>query len=309
MNSNPKIIFMGTPEFAVPTLKALNEKYGVDTVVTVPDKAQGRGRKLAPSPVKEYALEQKIPVLTPDSLKDPEFEKVIIDIDADIIVVLAFKILPEGIFTRSKLGTFNIHGSLLPKFRGAAPINWAIIKGEKETGLTSFLLRQKVDTGDILLNKRIDIVKGMTAGDLHDALMPLAAELSIETVELLMSGEYEASKQDNNMATPAPKLFRENCVIDWHTPAVDLMNFIHGTSPIPASWTNWKGKRLKIFRVNIEESLNKDSGYFVIENNNLFVQCGDKALRLTEIQLQGKGKMKTSDFLLGYRGETEGRFK
>lgn len=303
------IIFMGTPEFAVPTLEKLNEHFDVKAVVTVPDKPQGRGLKLVPSPVKIKAEELNIPILQPEKLKDEEFINQIKEINPDIICVVAFRILPRDVFIIPKLGTFNIHGSLLPKFRGAAPINWAIINGEKVTGLTSFLIQDKVDTGDILIKRELEIKPSFTAGDLHDLLMPISADLAVETCNLLISGEYQALMQNHEEATAAPKLFAENLKINWASNSLELKNLIHGTSPIPCSWTLWNDKKLKIYRVEISEKSNKlQPGEFVIINNSLLVGTNDFALELSEIRPEGKKTMRTIEFLRGYRGESSGKF-
>jgi methionyl-tRNA formyltransferase len=304
----PKVIFMGTPEFAVPTLEKLNEKYGIGLVVTVPDKAQGRGLKLMPSAVKEKAIELEIPVLQPESLKSEDFIRTVSEFNPDIIVVLAFRILPEEVFTLAKVGSFNIHASLLPAYRGAAPINWAIINGEKKTGLTSFLLEKKVDTGSILLSKEFEIPDGFTAGDLHNALMPLSAELAIETCELLLSGNYQLIPQDESKASKAPKIFPEDCKIDWSLPAEKIRNFIHGTSPTPGAWTIWDDKRLKILRARISGNKEGIAGFFVIENSQFMVFCGEDAIIIDELQAEGRKPMKIKDFLNGYKGENQGIF-
>ncbi|MCX7736418.1 MAG: methionyl-tRNA formyltransferase [Candidatus Kapabacteria bacterium] len=304
----PKIIFIGTPEFAVPTLEKLHQTYGISLVVTVPDKAQGRGLKLMPSAVKQKAVELGIPISQPESLKSEEFIKILSDIKPDIIVVLAFRILPEEVYTLSKLGTFNIHASLLPAYRGAAPINWAIINGEKKTGLTSFLLEKKVDTGSILLTKEFEIPEGFTAGDLHDALMPLSADLAVETCELLLSGNYQLIPQDDSKASKAPKIFPEDCKIDWSLPANQVRNFIHGTSPIPGAWTIWDDKRLKIFRAKVTDYKEGIAGFFIIENSQFIVFCGEDAIIIEELQPEGRKPMKIKDFLNGYKGEKQGIF-
>jgi methionyl-tRNA formyltransferase len=317
----PSIIFMGTPEFAVPSLELLHREYGVKAVVTVPDKQQGRGMKMQPSPVKQKAIELNIPVLQPEKLKNEEFLIELTKLKPDIIVVIAFKILPKEIFDIPSIAIFNIHPSLLPKYRGAAPINRTIINGDKETGLTSFIVQLKIDTGDILFQKKYQIHDGFTAGDLHDFLMPEAAQMTIETCRLLLSGDYTPLKQDDTLATPAPKIFTENCKIDWNESAEKLKNFIHGVSPFPGAWTIWEGKRLKILRVkyNINtnetqtltgsQSLSNNAGSYLIENKNFIVYCGNDFIILTEIQPEGKKAMMAEDFLRGYRGKMNGKFE
>ena len=299
---------MGTPEFAVPSLVRLHEEFGVKAVVTVPDKPMGRGKKLHASAVKKKALELNIPVLQPEKLKDPDFIEEFGKLEPDIICVVAFRILPEEVYSAAKTGAFNIHASLLPKYRGAAPINWAIINGEEETGLTSFLLKKKVDTGDIIMQHTVKIPENATAGDLHDIMMPEAARIAAATTKILIKGEYAPVPQDSGAATPAPKLFREQCDIKWEGHARDIRNFIHGVSPIPGAWTTWNGEMIKIFRVEYSACGNGEPGVYWIEGDSFFVHCGKGIIKLKEIQLAGKRKMKTEDFLAGYRGAKKGKF-
>lgn len=301
-----KIIFMGTPEFSIPSLKAVFEKYGVEAVVTVPDKPKGRGRKLQGSPVKEFAVEHDIEVLQPDSLKDELFIDRIKEINPDIICVIAFRILPEEVYSLAKTASFNIHGSLLPKYRGAAPINWAIINGEKETGLTSFVLQKKVDTGDILLKESIGVVENMTAGELHDKLMVIASGLTIDTIELLKNGDYQTIGQDDEKASPAPKIFKDDCLIKWGNDSEQVKNFVHGLSPYPAAWTIWNGKTLKVLRVKHSDRKLENVSEFLIIDGKLFVMCADFCLEIIEIKPEGKRNMMVSEYLKGYRGESSG---
>lgn len=244
---------MGTPEFAVPTLEKINEIYGVKAVVTVPDKERGRGRKVSYSAVKEKAVELGIDVLQPEKLKDEDFIEKIKSYNPDIICVIAFRILPEEVYSIAKIASFNIHGSLLPKFRGAAPINRAIMAGEKKTGLTSFILKKIVDTGDILLKSEVDVTDNMTAGELHDLMMPLAAELSVKTIDLLKSGNYSPLMQNDEEASPAPKIFREECKLDISKNVLDGKNFIHSLSPYPAAFIEINDIEIKLLRVEISE--------------------------------------------------------
>ncbi len=302
------IIFMGTPEFAVPTLERLHEEFGVKAVVTVPDKPMGRGKKLHASAVKKKAMEMNIPVLQPEKLKDQDFTEEFRNLQPDIICVLAFRILPEEVYSAAKTGAFNIHASLLPKYRGAAPINWAIINGEEETGLTSFLLKKKVDTGDIIMQHTIKIPENATVGDLHDIMMPEAARIAVATTKLLLKGEYVPVPQDSGEATPAPKIFREQCEINWDGHARDIKNFIHGVSPVPGAWTIWDGEIFKIFRTEYSACGNGEPGVFWIEDDSFFVNCRKGIIKLKEIQIPGKRKMKTEDFLAGYRGPKKGKF-
>jgi methionyl-tRNA formyltransferase len=300
-----KVIFMGTPEFAVPTLKALAEHCNVVSVVTVADKEQGRGRKIQASPVKEEALELGIRCHQPLSLKDPDFIETIKCEDADIICVVAFRILPEAVYTLAKIASFNIHGSLLPKYRGAAPINHAIINGECKTGLTSFILKKQVDTGDILLRFETELDPDTRAGELHDKLMMEAPKLAIQTCELLASGNYTPLQQDESVACPAPKIFRETCKIDLTMPAQKLRNFIHGLSPHPGAWALLDAKTFKILHVRItdEKSESANVGKLEFEKSSLKLNTIDYKLEILEVQAEGKRAMSAKDFLSGWRGE------
>lgn len=316
MDKKLNIIFMGTPKFAVPALRAVHSKYGVKAVVTATDKPKGRGHLLLPSDVKAVAIELDIPVLQPEKFKDENFLNQLKSLEPDIIIVVAFRILPPEVYTMPKIGCFNIHGSLLPKYRGAAPINWSIVGGEKLTGLTSFLLQEKVDTGDILLQRVIPVPDGTTAGDLHDLLMPVSADLATDTVELLLKGNYKLLTQNDGEATPAPKIFTETVKIDWSANAETVRNRIQGFSPVPGAWTMWNGKKFKILRAdytlcNCQASdifSGKDFGEFLITKESFLVRCGIGHIRITELQLEGKKVMKTADFLRGYKGESSGKF-
>lgn len=305
---NPRIIFMGTPEFAVPSLEKIFNEFGVEAVVTVPDKPKGRGLKLVHSPIKEMALELGIPVLQPDSLKDESFLQTIREIMPDIIVVIAFRILPKELYTIPHIASFNIHGSLLPKYRGAAPINHAIINGEKVSGLTSFVLQDKVDTGNILLQRKVDIHNDMTAGDLHDLLMWVSAELSCDTINLLLEGNYQALAQDDLLASPAPKLFKDNTRIDWNNPAESIYNFVRGLAPYPTAWTLFEGNALKISKISILESKSLRVGEYKIDKQGFLVGCQDRDISLEILQAQNKRSMSFVDFLNGYRGIDNGYF-
>ncbi len=308
MSGDKNIIFMGSPDFSVPSLEAVHNEFGVKAVVTVPDKPKGRGRKLQPSPVKQKAEEHRIPVMQPEKLKDEKFIEEFSTYEPDIIVVVAFRILPPEIYEQARIGAFNIHASLLPKYRGAAPVNWAIINGETTTGVTSFLLQRKVDTGEILLQDSIDIPENTTAGDLRDMLMPKAAEMSVDTCRLLISGNYKTYPQDDSKAAPAPKIFTEECEINWNQHARNLSNFINGVSPIPGAWTNWEHKRLKILRSAYSSCGVGVPGEFAIHGINMTVQCGKGKISVLELQLQGKKPMKIQEFLQGWRGEKKGKF-
>lgn len=301
------IIFMGTPEFAVPTLEKINEIYGVKAVVTVPDKERGRGRKVSYSAVKEKAVELGIDVLQPEKLKDEDFIEKIKSYNPDIICVIAFRILPEEVYSIAKIASFNIHGSLLPKFRGAAPINRAIMAGEKKTGLTSFILKKIVDTGDILLKSEVDVTDNMTAGELHDLMMPLAAELSVKTIDLLKSGNYSPLMQNDEEASPAPKIFREECKLDISKNVLDGKNFIHGLSPYPAAFIEINDIEIKLLRVEISE-IKIEKGSYLIDKEFL-IGLNDGSLKILELKPQGKSNMNYKDFLNGWRGDKTGYLK
>ncbi|MCL2039994.1 MAG: methionyl-tRNA formyltransferase [Bacteroidetes bacterium] len=312
------IIFMGTPEIAVPTLEKLNQKYKISAVVTMPDKPQGRGKKIIPSPVKIKAIELGLNILQPEDLKDNNFIKKIEDLNPDIIVVFAFRYLPKEVYTIAKF-TFNIHTSLLPQYRGAAPINWAIINAETLTGMTSFLLNEKIDNGDIILQKRIVIPYNATAGDLTNIMMTEAPDFAIETCEALISNNYELTSQSDVFEFPAPKLFKENLEIRWTEHAISVVSFINGCSPVPCAWTTWDGKTIQILRAKIPTSIEiiecdndviklKNPGDFCIIDKKLFVSCAVGIAEIIEIKLENKKALSIKDFLNGYRGEKCGKF-
>lgn len=304
--SRPKIVFMGTPEFSVPTLKSLHEKYDIPVVVTVPDKPKGRGQKMMPSPVKAAAEGLGIRVLQPVSLKDKDFINELKDINADLFCIVAFRILPKDVFTLPKIASFNVHTSLLPKYRGAAPINWAIIKGEKKSGVTSFILDENIDTGNIVGTREVPIGESMTAGELHDELMPLAAELAVETCEQLLSGNYQLLKQNDSLATLAPKIFREDCRIDFNMDGQDLKNFINGMSPIPGAWTEFDGRKVKLLKSEFYEENHTKPKHYLIKNDNFLLQTATGTVKVLVIQPEGKKVMQIRDFLAGFRGNKEG---
>ena len=302
------IVFMGTPDFAVPALESLHREFGVKAVVTNPDKAQGRGLKLTASAVKKAAVGLDIPVMQPLSLRSADFFDELQSLEPDIICVIAFKILPKSIYGIASKGTFNVHGSLLPKYRGAAPIQWSIINGEKETGVTTFLLNDTVDTGNILLQKRISIAENMTYGELYGAMMPMAADIAVETTSLLLSGNYSALAQDDNLSCPAPKIFREQCGIDWGLSAEKATHFIHGVSPIPGAWTYFPAGTMKIFKSQLSDK-QVPQGTYCIDENRLYIGCADNSIEVLELQIEGKPRMAVQQFLHGYRGGKIGSVK
>lgn len=298
---------MGTPEFAVPSLNILLENgYDIPAVVTVPDKKKGRGLKESYSEVKAFALEKGLEVLQPEKLKDEVFVKQLTEIQPDLIVVVAFRILPREVYTIPKLGSFNLHASLLPKYRGAAPINWAIINGEEEGGVTTFFLQDKVDTGNIILQKKVRIDEDETAGTLHDKLSFIGKEAVLETVQKIESDSVQVSPQDDTLASPAPKIFKEDCKIDWNLPAEKIYNFTRGLSPYPTAWTTLDGAIMKIYLAGMAEiQSDGEPGSVQIEGKNIFVNTADKKLEITELQLEGKKRMFAPDFVNGLR-EKEG---
>ncbi len=296
---------MGTPEFAIPSLKILLEnQYEVMAAVTAPDKPRGRGQRLSSPPVKEFASKHSLAVFQPLSLKDKEFVNQIVQLSPDLIAVVAFRILPREVFEIPRYGSFNLHASLLPKYRGAAPINWAIIKGEKETGVTTFLLQEKVDTGSIILQARVKIGEDETAGELHDRLAAVGAEIVLQTVRLIELGKAKPHAQDESLASPAPKIHREMCRIDWAKTAQEVHNFVRGLSPDPCAFTFHNGKLLNIYRtkktgVKVHEA---SPGLVVSKTDKeLQVVTEDEALAIEELQQGGKKRMQIEEFLRGYR--------
>ena len=302
---------MGTPEFAVPSLTILlDNHYNVPAVVTAPDKPRGRGQQLSPTPIKNVALQHKLPVLQPSILNDPDFVTAIRNLHPDLIVVVAFRILPKEVFTIPKLGSFNLHASLLPKYRGAAPINWAIINGETETGVTTFLLQEAVDTGNILLQARTPIAPSDDAGTMHDKLAEIGAEIVLHTVRLIEQGKAAPKAQDNSLASPAPKIFKEDCKINWKQPAVAIHNRIRGLSPHPAAFTIHDNRVLKIFRSQVTDiSSRRGSGEIVVKADSLHVATADCMLAITELQQEGKKRMPVQEFLRGYKITTGERLE
>jgi methionyl-tRNA formyltransferase len=302
----PRITFMGTPEFAVPSLDyLLKNRYNVTAVVTVPDKPQGRGLKLESSEVKKYALKNNLNILQAEKLKDESFISTIKVLEPDLIIIVAFKILPKEVYSLAKLGAFNLHASLLPKYRGAAPINWAIINGEKKTGVTTFFLEEKVDTGNLILQKEISIGENETAGELHDRLSILGAELVLQSVKLIMRGNVKTKIQDNSFASPAPKIHKEDCQINWKKDTVTIHNFIRGLSPFPGAFTKYKDKILKIFKSEIIRETGKiNPGEITIYKDYIIVSTINGGIKVLEVQIEGKRKMNIYEFLRGHRLQT-----
>jgi methionyl-tRNA formyltransferase len=307
MNMRPKIIFLGTPDFAVATLRALVDSgFQIVAVVTAPDKPAGRGLKLAESAVKQYALLKNIPVLQPLKLKDPEFLEQLKSFQADLQVVVAFRMLPEIVWAMPPMGTINLHGSLLPQYRGAAPINWAIMNGEKKTGVTTFKLKQEIDTGNILLREEIPIGPNETAGELHDRMKEKGAVLVVKTIQGLTDGSLQEKPQDiSSMGElkTAPKLFTADGEINWSDSILKIQNQIRGLSPFPGAFTSLKGKNLKIFRSRPEQSEHHLlPGTMETDGKQwLRFSASDGYIYIEEMQWEGKKRLAVADFLRGYR--------
>lgn len=295
---------MGTPEFAVPSLERLHDSgFEIAAVVTSTDKLGGRGgRQLLESAVKRAAVARGIPVLQPEKLRDPAFLDALRSLKADLQVVVAFRMLPEAVWAMPRLGTINLHSSLLPRYRGAAPINWAVIRGERETGLTTFFIRQAIDTGDVLLQARTPIGENETAGELHDRLMEIGADLLLETVRGIEAGTLQARPQDDAEATPAPKIFHDTCRIDFGLSLGELHNFIRGMSPYPGAWTLLDGEELKLLRARPEAAdHNLQPGTLLVEKRQIRIAVPGGYLHIEELQPQGKRRMSAGDFINGWR--------
>jgi methionyl-tRNA formyltransferase len=307
MNSYPRIVFLGTPDFAVASLHTLLENgFPVVAVVTAPDKPAGRGLQLTKSAIKRYAVQKDIPVLQPLKLKDPEFLEQLKSFQADVQVVVAFRMLPEIVWAMPALGTINLHGSLLPQYRGAAPINRAIMNGETKTGVTTFKLQQEIDTGNILLQEEIPIGPDETAGELHDRMKEVGAKLVVQTIRGLMDETIQGKPQgesDPSSLKMAPKIFTSDCEINWTDPVSKIHNQIRGLAPFPGAFTTFRGKMLKIFRSR-PEKIDREGKPGEMQNdgkNWLRYSASDGYIYIEEMQLEGKKKMLTSDFLRGYR--------
>lgn len=315
-----RIIFMGTPEFAVASLQALVQGgYHVVAVVTQPDKPVGRHQQtLQASEVKKYALSQNLPVLQPAKLKDPDFLTQLADFKADLQVVVAFRMLPEVVWSMPRFGTFNVHAALLPQYRGAAPINWAIINGETKTGVTTFFLDHNIDTGRIIMQKQLPIPDDADIEYVYDKLMVLGAEICLDTIDKLLAndGKIAATPQEQFVQSehhlrPAPKIFKETCEINWNQSAKDIYNFVRGLSPYPAAWTTWniskddptsKQVMIKIYKTRLTgEATTEKPGSINTDQRKIYVATTTEWLEITELQMAGKKRMNAKDFLNGWR--------
>lgn len=310
-----RIVFMGTPEFAVASLQALVDKeYNVVGVVTAPDKPSGRGQQLSQSAVKQYAVEKGLPVLQPEKLKSPEFIEALQELHADLQVVVAFRMLPEVVWDMPQLGTFNLHASLLPKYRGAAPINWAIINGDHESGVTTFKIEHEIDTGNIIFQEKTDIGPDDNSEVLHDKLMEIGSDLVVRTVDALAAGNVSMISQkeliDKGYApSPAPKIFKDDCRVNWSNTPSDIKNFIRGLSPYPTAWSNLRNittgidTPVKFFRVDAETSGHTTIPGTIASDGKTFLKvgCSNGWVSVKELQLAGKKRMLIEDFLRGFQ--------
>lgn len=298
-----RIVFMGTPDFSIPSLNAIYQsKHDLIAVVTTPDKERGRGQKVTFTPVKQFAVENNIPVYQPEKLKgNDEFVNQMKELKPDLFVVVAFRILPKEIFEIPKYGSFNLHASLLPKYRGAAPIQWALINGETETGLTTFKLAEKVDTGNIYLQVKVPVYPEDNFGTLHDRLSELGADVVMQTISLIERGNYQLLPQDDSLASPAPKITKEICKIDWNKPAEEIHNLIRGLSPYPAAFFIYNEKVIKVYRTEVVKEIKLEPAEFHHTKNELIVGCGKDAIKIFEIQQEGKKRMGIEEFLRGFR--------
>lgn len=294
---------MGTPEFAVSSLQKLVESgCEVVAVVTAPDKPAGRGLQLTPSPVKQYAVSQGIPVLQPEKLKNPDFLAELCSYQADLQVVVAFRMLPEVVWNMPPKGTFNLHASLLPQYRGAAPINWAIMNGETQTGVTTFFLEHEIDTGKIIFQETEPIHLDDNVGMLYERLMQKGAELVVRTVKAVEAGEYPQTPQPEvEIVKAAPKIFKETCEINWNQPSESIHNFVRGLSPYPAAWTTLNGKLCKIYKTSVVQDEPSDNHNAIVTDNKTYLRfkTADGWLAIEELQLEGKKRMSIEEFLRG----------
>lgn len=306
-----RVVFMGTPGFAVASLNEIhtNSNHEVVGVVTVPDKPAGRGQKLNISEVKKYALEHHLPLLQPEKLRDENFIEALKALDADVFVVVAFRMLPQVVWSMPKKGTFNLHGSLLPQYRGAAPINWAVMNGETKTGVTTFLIDEEIDTGNILIADEVEIHENDTVGTIHDQLMEIGAKLVVTTLDGLDAGTLKPHPQDESIELKhAPKIFKDDCKIDWNQSITSIHNKIRGLSPYPGAWTTFgkenQYKTLKIFEGR-KTDLDKSGELFEIvrTKNNLYIHLSEGMYEILELQPEGKRKMSAKDFINGHQNE------
>jgi methionyl-tRNA formyltransferase len=295
-----RIIFMGTPDFAVPTLVAMNRAgHRPIAVVTGPDRKKGRGRRLQESPVKKASVDMGIElILQPESVRDPEFAESVRTLSPDLLVVVAFRILPAAVFTAATRGAFNLHGSLLPRYRGAAPIHRAVLAGDSVTGVTTFFLREKVDTGNMILQRAMPIGPNDTTGDVHDRMMHLGAAVVVETLQMIDEDRVDEQPQDDSLATPAPKVFRDEAAISWSGGAQEVHNHIRGMSPVPGAWTRVEAGLLKVYRSRVAEGRG-EPGVVLSADDRLVVACGSGAVELLEVQPEGRRRLTADEYVRG----------
>jgi methionyl-tRNA formyltransferase len=295
------IIFMGTPDFSIPSLeKIFHSHHKILTVVTAPDRERGRGQKISYTPVKEFALKNNLPILQPERLKDDNFVRFLKELAPDLCVVVAFRILPREVYSIPKYGSFNLHASLLPKYRGAAPIQWSIIKGDKETGVTTFALEDKVDTGNIFIQKKLEILDNDNFGAVHDKLSIIGAEAVMETIDLIDKCNFTLLDQDDTLASPAPKINKEHGLIDWNKTALEINNLIRGLSPYPGAYFYFKDKIIKIYNASANKEKVLKPGEIFSSKEELIIGCGQYALNVLELQQEGKKKLSVVEFLRGF---------
>lgn len=304
MKKDLRIIFMGTPEFAIPSLKILIESgFNVVAVITALDKPRGRGRKLSPSPIKAFAEDRGIPVLQPSNLKAQDFIEVLRSYNANLQIVVAFRMLPVVVWSMPKYGTINLHASLLPDYRGAAPINWVLINGERKTGLTTFFIKQEIDTGNILFKEETNILPDDDAGRLHDRLMVIGGDLVLKTVQAVEAGNFSPTiQEDSGELKNAPKIFRDMCEIKWDKSSEEVRNFVRGLSPFPGAWTILKGKMYKILKVDQQPGVQQNDVIGQISTDSksfLHVYCSVGLVNILELQPEGKKRMKIEEFFRG----------
>jgi methionyl-tRNA formyltransferase len=296
-----KIIFMGTPDFAVPSIqKILQTSHKLLAVVTAPDKERGRGQKVSYTAVKKFAMDNNIPVLQPVFLKDPVFIQSLKELAPDLFVIVAFRILPKEVYTIPRYGSFNLHGSLLPKYRGAAPIQWALINGDKETGVTTFALEDKVDTGNIFIQKKLEILDNDNFGSLHDKMSLIGADAVVETIDIINSGNFTLYNQDDSGVSSAPKINNKICLIDWNKSAFEINNLIRGLSPYPGAQFFHNDKLIKIYSASVNSEKILSPGKIFSNKEELIIGCGKYSLNVLELQLEGRKKLPVLDFLRGF---------
>lgn len=302
------IVFMGSPEFANPSLEQIHQsEHTIKAVVSNIDKRRGRGSQTSPTPVKAKALELGLPIIEVEDLRSYEFAQQLKDLEADLFVVVAFRVLPKSVLDIPKIGSINLHASLLPKYRGAAPIHWAIINGEQETGCTVFFLDEKVDTGNIISQQKTSIKENETTGDVYERLRDMGSELLIESIQKIDSENYTLSEQNDELATPAPKLFKNDCHINFNKPARTVHNKIRGLSPFPTAWATWEGQKFNMYASRLGPDINMNPGELVVEGEKLLVGCSEGSVELVEVQLPGTKRMSVQDFIRGY--DVEGELK